>query len=223
VNTEEQILSISPDYQRDWPAYFRAVSEKPPRDTLVRALDHFESRGGSESGGGSALDLACGEGRDTRELLRRGWRVTAVDSHPLGLELLRSSIAFEQQDRLTTLCMRMEDLPRSPLASGRFDLVNASFALPFCHPDSFPAVWQTIVNLLAPGCAFAGQFFGDRDDWACIRPASHHSRAEVLTLLQSFSVLFLDEVEKAGEDAMGGCKHHHVFHILAQRLTDPLT
>lgn len=215
---EAQILTISADYQRDWPAYFRAVSDKPPRDTLVRALNHFDAHPSSESP--RALDLACGEGRDSRALLDRGWHVTAVDSHPLALELLSHSVSPAHQQRLSTSCMRMEDFATSTLAAQQFDLVNASFALPFCEPDSFPALWTSIVKVLAPAGLFAGQFFGDRDEWAPIRPGSHHSRQQVLNLLRPFTILLMDEVEKTGEDALGGTKHHHVFHILAQRHTD---
>jgi SAM-dependent methyltransferase len=38
---------------------------------------------------GRALDLACGEGRNALWLAGRGWRVTAVDFSPVGLEKAR--------------------------------------------------------------------------------------------------------------------------------------
>jgi len=40
-------------------------------------------------GPGSALDLACGPGRNALYLAARGWRVTAVDGSPVAIGLLR--------------------------------------------------------------------------------------------------------------------------------------
>ena len=40
---------------------------------------------------GSALDLACGPGRNALYLARHGWRVTAVDGSATAIELLRGS------------------------------------------------------------------------------------------------------------------------------------
>src|SRR5690606_3661669 len=64
--------------KRDWPGYFEVVLGKPARETLVDALARFERDGAAP---GFAIDLGCGEGRDSAELLRRGWRVLAIDGH----------------------------------------------------------------------------------------------------------------------------------------------
>jgi SAM-dependent methyltransferase len=42
---------------------------------------------------GRALDLACGPGRNAVYLASRGWRVTAVDSSPVALGLLKERAA----------------------------------------------------------------------------------------------------------------------------------
>jgi SAM-dependent methyltransferase len=42
---------------------------------------------------GRALDIACGPGRHSLLLAERGWEVTAVDSSPVAIELLRSRAA----------------------------------------------------------------------------------------------------------------------------------
>src|ERR1700730_9282870 len=39
---------------------------------------------------GSALDLACGSGRNALWLAEQGWSVTAVDGSPVAIEILRS-------------------------------------------------------------------------------------------------------------------------------------
>ena len=97
------------------------------------------------------------------------------------------------------------------------DLLNASFALPFCPPDRFGALWGSIVSALAPGGRFAGQLFGDRDTWAALPDRSHHTRAQVDQLLSPFGVEMLREEEQPGNDAHGNAKHWHVYHIVARK------
>ncbi len=54
-----------------WVKYYTATEGRPPRPTLLAALDRFAAEGIC----GIAVDLGCGDGRDAIELLRRGWRV----------------------------------------------------------------------------------------------------------------------------------------------------
>jgi tellurite methyltransferase len=208
--------TLTQDYQRDWPRYFDAVQGQPPRDTLVRALNAFEREGLTQA---HMIDLACGEGRDTREALRRTttrWTVTAIESSEDGLQRLAASLGSEAP-RVHALAMAMEQVATSrELLPPTIHLINASFALPFCTPSQFPTLWRWIRTSLAPGGRFAGQFFGDRDEWAIIRPKSHVTRAELDSLLAGLAIEHLDEVEKDGSDAMGGVKHHHVFHVVAR-------
>ncbi len=212
--------------QRDWPSYFDKVAGKPSRETLVAALDAFEREGVPSAQGSAscdkdqqpplAIDLGCGEGRDTAELLRRGWRVLAIDGHPDGLRRLRER-DLEHRDRLEILHAPFEglDLPRATL-------INASFCLPFCPPDHFANLWQTIVNAIEPGGRFAGQLFGDRDDWASIPDRSHQTRAEAEALLAAdFTIELFQEVEADGKDVLENPKHWHRFDIVATRQPCP--
>jgi trans-aconitate methyltransferase len=196
--------------QRDWPGYFKAVEGKPPRDTLLQALEVFEPNPEAIR---FAVDLGCGEGRDTAELLRRGWRVLAIDAHPMALDLLqrRSDLPPQASARLATRLQPFErvDIPEC-------DLLNASFSLPFCPPEHFDALWAKIRAALRPGAVLAGQLFGERDAWADLPDRSHHTRAQVESLLAGLKPLRLEEEERDGEDCHGAKKHWHVFHIVAQ-------
>jgi SAM-dependent methyltransferase len=164
------------------------------------------------------MDVACGEGRDTRELLSRGWRVFAFDASALGISKLLGSAPPQMQARLTATELRFEDVLLSPALPASVDLVNASFALPFCPPPVFPGVWKRLTGVLNRGGLFAGQIFGDRDEWAKVRPESHFTRTAMEALFGGFEFVHLEEVEKDGADALAGMKHHHLFHIVARKL-----
>ena len=139
----------------DWPGYFGAVLGKGARETLVAALDSFAQEGFT---GGLAVDVAAGEGRDTLELLNQGWRVVATDGHPEAFSFLWPRVPEALKPNLTAVVVNFAEM-QVP----HCDLVNASFALPFCEPRHFPALWSRIVAAIRPGGRIAGQFFGARD------------------------------------------------------------
>jgi len=205
----------------DWSAYFDVVRGQPARETLMRALDLFDRERPIDArnvDGGPvplAVDLACGSGRDTVELLRRGWRVIAIDADQTGLDELAKAVPPEARSRL--------ELVRATLEGGRWpqcDLLNASFAIPHVAPPDFPPLWERIVCSIRARGRFAGQFFGVHDDWTRINDGiarTFHTRAEVEEMLRPFEVEFLDEVDRPGKDSFGNPKHWHVFHVVARR------
>lgn len=202
----------------DWRDYFDAVRGQGPRDTLLRALECFEAQRAPDARAAEplAVDLGCGSGRDTLELLRRGWRVVAIDLSPAGLAELEALAAGIAPGRLRTVLQRFEDA-LWPVC----DLLNASFSIPHTDPDDFPALWRKITASIRPGGRFAGQLFGVRDGWAT-RPdgivRTYHDRADVLRLFEGFELECLDEVERPGKNAMGEPKDWHVFLVVARRL-----
>jgi SAM-dependent methyltransferase len=202
---------MSQDYSEaeDWPGYFASVLGKDARETTIAALDAFDREGFTE---GLGVDIAAGEGRDTLEMLGRGWRVVATDAEPEAFELLWPRVPEEQKPRLTAQEVDFADM-RVPDC----DLVNASFALPFCCPEDFPVLWSRIVAALRPGGRFAGQFFGDRDTWASLPGRSHHSRQEVMALLEGFEIEMLRVEEKDDPPDRRNPKHWQIFHVVARR------
>lgn len=200
--------------KRVWPAYFDRVAGKPPRTTLLAALDAFEREGRVAGVPPRAIDLGCGDGRDTVELLRRGWRVLAVDGHPDAFRRLRARADLPQAaaDRLECLHAPFEGLELPPAV-----LVSASFSLPFCDPHHFGALWAAVRGAILPGGRFAGQLFGDRDDWASIEDRTHHTAQQARDLLAGLEVELFQEVEDDGKDALDNPKHWHRFDVVARR------
>jgi tellurite methyltransferase len=194
----------------DWPGYFAAVLDKGARDTLVAALDSFDREGFD---GGFAFDIAAGEGRDTLELLGRGWRVVATDGHPDAFNFLWPRVPEPLHSRLKTVEIDFCDMDVEPC-----DLVNASFALPFCEPLLFPVLWDRIVKAIRPGGRFAGQFFGKRDTWASMPNRTHHTLEEVRQLLEGFEIEMMREEERDDTPDVRNPKHWQLFHVVARKL-----
>lgn len=194
-----------------WSDFYDAVTNRPPRDTLLKALAKFDMGAPTAQ---FAIDLGCGSGADTREMLRRGWTVLAIDREAEGIARLRMSIPDDQLVRLRTRVIAFEKIDDLPAC----DFVNASFSLPFCLPARFDGLWQCIERALQPRGRFAGTLFGTHDSWAAAEHAmTFKTREQVDWLLKSFVVEDLMEVERDGKTATGEPKHWHVFHIVARK------
>ena len=193
-----------------WERYYDAAAGRPPRETLLIAMERWQAEH-IHSGPGFAVDLGCGEGRDTVELLRRGWRVLAIDAEAHAFARLEARTDVPNRHLLRMLCKPMEDA-----AWPACDIVNASFALPFCPPTRFAPMWRRIRASLRDGGRFAGQLFGPNDSWAT-RDLSIVTRAELNALLDGYDVEFLEEIDRDGETAPGRPKHWHIFHLVARK------
>lgn len=194
-----------------WVRFFDAAGAEP-RETLLLALERYTAEANEEFEP-LAVDLGCGTGRDSFELLRRGWRVLAIDAHPEALKRLREKAMGLQ------LAARLETLQSSFEAASwpKARLLNSSFALPFCAPDRFDDLWRRVVASLEGGGRFSGQLFGERDEWASNRELTSHTRTEAEALFNGFDLERFDEVEEDGQTALGEAKHWHLFHVVARR------
>ena len=92
------------------------------------------------AGGGRALDVACGDGRNALYLARRGYEVDAIDASDVAIAALRD--AAEQ--RGLPIDARVVDLEREPLPAGPYDAI---VVMNFLQRDLFGALEEA----LAPG------------------------------------------------------------------------
>jgi len=195
---------------RDWAAYYAKTGDRPPRATLMLALDLFDMEPGDAPR--FAVDLGAGSGRDVIEMLRRGWHVLAIDAEPDAIEFLTARSDLPPGTTLRGEVARFEDATWPDC-----DLVNSSFALPLCAPKEFERVWRRIESSLRPGGRFSGQLYGERDSWAGRDGMTFHTRADVEALLAGFEIERLEEEEDDSTTPRGEAKHWHVFHIVARR------
>lgn len=196
------------DRSTGWAAYYRELRDRPPRRTLVTALDAFEPKPHDAL----VIDLGCGDGRDVVEELRRGWRVVAVDAEPEALRQLESRPRPPDSDLMPVLS-RLEDVP-IPLG---VHLVNSSFAMPLCEPAAFFRSWARIRDALPKGGRFSGQWYGSRDSWMGRPGITFLSREEALAHLDGLHLEMFEEEETDGVTPRGNPKHWHIFHIVARK------
>lgn len=189
----------------DWEHYYDALRGRPPRPHLLAALAHLPRAG-------TAIDLGAGDGADARHLLRLGWRVVAIDATPGLRERVLTGAPAGAADRLDARDAMFGEVSELPAA----DLVFASYALPFAGEHEFAQIWSLLAAAVRPGGLFAGQLFGDRDDWATRDDVRTHTAPQVRDLLAGWETIELAEHEYDGGSGAGP-KHWHVFEILARR------
>jgi tellurite methyltransferase len=157
------------------------------------------------------VDLGCGSGRDTIELLRRRWQVLAIDSDDGAISRLREVAGSDPNLRL-----QLGTIEGATWEA--VDLVNASLSLFFVPPAKFVPTWERIVASLKPGGRFCGQLLGDRGDWAPQPDMTRHSRDEAMRLLQGLEVeLFEERHDPAARSARGEPMYLHGFDVVARK------
>jgi SAM-dependent methyltransferase len=195
-----------------WAAYYNRASTWGPSAPLLRAIDEFQKQG-IKLRKLSAVDLGCGEGRDTAELLKRGFHVIAIDSEAEALKRVsnRHDILSNDKKRLQTVIARFEQAEW-----GKVELVNANLSLHLCPREYLPVLWQKITKSLRRGGRFAGTLVG-RKDRRC-EEATRLSQRELDELfLDSFDVEHLGESEERIQRLNGTHYYTHMFSVVARK------
>jgi SAM-dependent methyltransferase len=192
----------------EWTSHNKMVGtiSLPPAQTLLETLRIMEAKGEPPA---TALDLGSGAGIDTAALLERGWLVTAIDHDPKAIEQLQA-----QYSGWPLVCIHTDFVTMKP---GIYQLVNATFSLPFCGPDHFAACWAKVIDAVVPGGYFCGHFFGSRDSWKNRPDVITHSAESVAALFSGFDLLWQREIEKDMPALGGKLKHWHIHAVCARK------
>ena len=193
---------------RSWQDYFELSKNLQPSFLLEKTIPLTSKRD-------FALDLGAGALKDTKFLLSMGFKhVTALDQDPAikqyAHKIPRSSLKlvikpFEKVHRLT---------------ANHYDLINASFSLPFTPPPFLPPLVQQIQKSLTINGLFCGQFFGPEDSWnKAKKNLTFLSPKELKTLLSPLKILYWQEKKFNGNTISGEMKHWHIFHVIAIKTT----
>lgn len=211
---ETQTNSINDTKKFSWNEYYKNKSNHTPRDTLIKALEFISNKNKSKKKL-FAIDIGCGHGADTLELLKQGWKVFAADGDENGLKILNESVSDEHKKNLRTKQISFEDYGNTKLE--KCNLLNASYSLPFCKPEYFDVFWEKISGSIKKGGMFSGQFFGEKDDWADNKGMVFHNIKKVKELFKEFEIKYFEERDEDGKTASGDLKHWHVFSVIAEK------
>lgn len=191
---------------RNWSEFQRLTAKAPPRPMLLKSLELFNGFTGF------AVDLGCGSGIDTIKLINSGWRVCAVDATVNGFENIKSSIP---QEKLINLELKQEFFEY--LSIPEADLVYSSFSIPFCKPESFDVFWNKIITAIKSGGRFAGNLFGDKDEWSGINDMTFKTQEQVFDLFKELQIEYFNEIYADGPTAISTTKKWHIFEVIAKR------
>jgi len=132
VLTEQQAYyqALAPEYEK------HALSDSGG-DELVAALDKFRPTG-------EVLELACGPGSWTAQLLRHADRVTAVDGSPEMLEIAAARIGGDPRVEFVHADLFAWRPPR------RYDAVFFGFWISHVPLERFDSFWSMVRECLSP-------------------------------------------------------------------------
>jgi tellurite methyltransferase len=158
----------------DWDARYASGEgiDASPLPLLVQVVDLLPP--------GRALDLACGAGRHALYLARLGWQVTAVDSSPAAIDIVRrSGLPVDAQ---------VADLTRYQIAADTYDLICDFFYL---QRDLFPQIRAGVCT----GGVFAGaiHLVDDRPGVKPMNPDYLLKSGELRKEFEDWKVLYYSE------------------------------
>lgn len=117
-------------------------------DTYGLTRTHSEVlHAASKISAGRALDLGCGNGRNSLYLAARGFEVTAWDRNPMSISNLRS---IAQKEQLANLHIDEKDLNALSF-DGEYDFILSTVVMMFLQPDTIPGLIANMQRCTTPG------------------------------------------------------------------------
>lgn len=112
---------------------------------------------------GRALDLGCGNGRNSLYLAANGFTVTAWDKNPVSINNLESIRAAEALENLRTA---VTDLNRLTF-DGEYDLILSTVVMMFLEPDTIQGLIANMQRCTAAGGYNLIVAAMDTEDYPC--------------------------------------------------------
>jgi tellurite methyltransferase len=170
-----------------------------------------------------ALDLGCGEGRDSIYLATKGFNVTAIDISELGLLKLKD---FSQKHNLTINCICIDAL-KYEYVPEQYELIVARTFLDHLTKDQITHVVEKIRATLRPSGVLFVSVFTTQD--AGFLKTVEEGESECAAFIQHYfeenelKNYFVDwqiltYYERTKLDTSHGLPHQHgVAHLVAQK------
>jgi SAM-dependent methyltransferase len=160
-----------PDQEKWNSRYLRNIGSLTPSDILSKYL-YLSPKG-------RALDIACGNGRNSKFLAQNGFKVDAVDISKVALNQLR-----EYDTRINIV---QEDLDTWQIPQNRYQLI---INIRFLDRRLFPMIKKG----LKPGGVIIFESFIDKKKDYCLEPN------ELLHAFNSFQIVYYEEKKNDPSD-----------------------
>lgn len=149
---------VQHDRNQQWNSFqnFQANRELP----LLIKKAFSMNRSIQESQKGIAVDLGCGLSNTAIDLLKKGWKVYAVDKSSLVLKTLAKKVleinkSWIKNGQLVLVNSSIEDFEYPE----KVDLITAYDSLPYCDPRKIQGTFLKVKNALKHQGVFACNFF----------------------------------------------------------------
>lgn len=156
--------------------------------------------------GSAAIDLGCGAGNDTVELINKGFHVTAIDNEMGVKEILERRVSDSEKLNVIINDFSKIKLPKA-------DLIDANMSI-FFVKDNFNMFIENMLKSINKKGFFIGNFLGKEDDWANSKTAVE--KEELLSFFEDFKMFYFSQEKYYRDTALGKNKFWHVYTVMAQ-------
>jgi len=176
-----------------------------------------------------ALDLGCGEGRNSLLLARYGYHVHAVDASSQGIQKLEN---YARSQGLDNINCEVADVRTVQLKPDHYDIIVAVTILDHISEKEGKKVAEAMINALKPGgFAYIESFTvhdpaasaASRENETISETASfvHHyfDEGELATWFSPLETVLYEEIMKY-DDSHGKPHYHGIARLITRKSTD---
>jgi tellurite methyltransferase len=192
-----------------WSSYYKNTLLKEPNKTAIIACKQFINTVEK-----TVLDIGSGTGCDSMYFLENGFTVFALDQETNALDILQEKIKGNTNFNINFIHSQIQEYI---IPNNTFDIINASYSLPFMPKKQLMIVWQKIYDGLKINGILSCQLFGIHDDWAKNTEMAFLSIGVVKRICKNYEIVHFEELDADGLIADKSAKHWHLFDLVLKK------
>ncbi|MDD4901482.1 MAG: methyltransferase domain-containing protein [Patescibacteria group bacterium] len=167
--------------------------------------------------GSEFLDLGCGQGRDSLFMLKKGFKVTAVDSSREGINKVKESVLASNLSALDIFLL-CEDIKNFKIEKNKYGIINVFNSLQFLlRQDGLKLIEK--IKSAVPNKGFVIISGFTTDDPSYNGGSCYLKPRELKKLFSGFNLIFYHEKEMPDKGHAGKPEphKHHVVEMIARK------